>query len=82
MQKPVLFFHFDVERFFRKGLLRPIEETFIGDIVYNEEEILIKIENLIKSKNKKLLPDLTHVFDFIDHKNNQRVYHEILKKNK
>lgn len=80
MQKPVLFFHFDVERFFRKGLLRPIEETFIGDIVYNEEEILIKIENLIKSKNKKLLPDLTHVFDFIDHKNNQRVYHEILKK--
>jgi len=80
MQKPVIFFHFDVERFFRKGLLRPIEETFVGDIVYNEEEILIKIENLIKSKNKKLLPDLTHVFDFIDHKNNQRVYHEILKK--
>src|SRR5699024_1801360 len=68
MQKPVIFFHFDVERFFRKGILRPIDETFIGNIVYNEEEVLNKIENIIKYKNNNLLPDLTHVFDFIDHK--------------
>lgn len=80
MKKPVIFFHFDVERFFRKGILRPIEESFIGDIVYNEDTMLDKIEDIINSKNKDLIPDLSNIFDFIDHKNNERVYHEILKK--
>lgn len=80
MKKPVIFFHFDVERFFRKGILRPIEESFIGDIVYNEETMLDKIEDIINSKNKDFTPDLSNIFDFIDHKNSERVYCEILKK--
>ncbi|SUM33873.1 galactosamine-containing minor teichoic acid biosynthesis protein [Staphylococcus gallinarum] len=45
MNKPVIFYHFDVKRFFRKGILRPIHETFLGDIVNDEKSLvtLIKI---------------------------------------
>ena len=80
MKKPVIFFHFDVERFFKKGIFRPIEETFVGDIVYNEHEILNRIENIIKFQSIQSYTDLSHIFDFVDHKNNERVYHEILNK--
>ena len=80
MKKPVIFFHFDVERFFKKGIFRPIEETFIGDIVYDEKEVLDKVERILSSSQHTPIPNLNHVFDFIDHKNNERVYYEILNK--
>ncbi|MDR5650338.1 CDP-glycerol glycerophosphotransferase family protein [Staphylococcus nepalensis] len=80
MKKPVIFFHFDVERFFKKGIFRPIEETFIGDIVYDEKEVLDKVEKILSSSQHTPIPNLNHVFDFIDHKNNERVYYEILNK--
>lgn len=80
MKKPVIFFHFDINRFFKKGILRPIDETFIGDISYNENELLVKLEEIILKNNLNSDVDLSEIFDSIDHKNNQRVYHEILKK--
>src|SRR5699024_3056368 len=49
MKKPVIFFHFDVEKILSYSQHTPI-------------------------------PNINHVFDFIDHKNNERVYYEILNK--
>lgn len=28
MNKPVIYYHFDVNQFFKRGILRPVEETF------------------------------------------------------
>lgn len=80
MKKPVIFYHFDVDRFFRKGILRPIAETFIGDIAYNETELLNKIEKTIYEGNLISDTNLNSIFDHIDHKNNERVYNSIVNK--
>lgn len=80
MKKPVIFFHFDVEAFFRKGILRPVEETFIGDIAYSENEVLNKIEKIINKHCVQQNADLSNIFDFVDHKNSERVYYMILNK--
>lgn len=79
MKKPVIFFHFDIEKFFRKGILRPSEETFIGEIAYNENEIAKKLEHLIENNDLNYNEKLDGIFDFIDHNNSERVYNEILK---
>ncbi|MDM7864521.1 CDP-glycerol glycerophosphotransferase family protein [Staphylococcus borealis] len=80
MKKPVIFYHFDVDRFFRKGILRPVAETFIGDIAYNETELLNKLEKTIYEGTSISDTDLSNIFDYIDHKNNKRVYNSILNK--
>lgn len=80
MQKPVIFFHFDVDQFFKKGILRPVEETFVGAVAYNENEILAKIENIITTNELQWDTDLSNIFDFVDHRNSERVYHEILNR--
>lgn len=80
MKKPVIFFHFDINRFFKKGILRPIDETFIGAISYNENELLSKLEEIIYTNNLNSDVDLSEIFDSIDHKNSERVYYSILNK--
>ncbi|NWK84948.1 CDP-glycerol glycerophosphotransferase family protein [Staphylococcus sp. GSSP0090] len=80
MKKPVIFFHFDIDRFFKKGILRPIDETFIGETAYNETELLNKLEETIYKNELNSDADLNEIFDYIDHKNNERVYHSILTK--
>lgn len=80
MKKPVVFFHFDIDRFFKKGILRPIDETFIGDIAYNENELLNKIEETIQKNDLSSDVDLSEIFDHIDHENCARVYYSILDK--
>lgn len=80
MKKPVIFFHFDIDRFFKKGILRPIDETFVGATAYNENELLSKLEELIHNKLLNSDVDLSGIFDHIDHKNNERVYYSIMNK--
>lgn len=80
MNKPVIFFHFDVERFFRKGILRPVEETFIGKIAYNKNELIDNIERAIKSNDITQNTDISGLFSYVDHKNSERVYKAILSK--
>ncbi|GEP83713.1 galactosamine-containing minor teichoic acid biosynthesis protein [Staphylococcus piscifermentans] len=79
MNKPVIFYHFDVSQFFRKGILRPIDQTFIGDIVYSENELVSKISDKINSE-KPVHYDRSLIFDYIDHQNSQRIYDEICAK--
>ncbi|PNZ71895.1 CDP-glycerol glycerophosphotransferase family protein, partial [Mammaliicoccus stepanovicii] len=79
MNKPVIFYHFDVERFFRKGILRPIHETFLGDIVYEEKNLIERINNAVMNNDDHNLNiDKKHIFDFNDKNNNERIYQSIL----
>ncbi|MGV3274728.1 CDP-glycerol glycerophosphotransferase family protein [Staphylococcus sp. 11261D007BR] len=80
MNKPVIFYHFDVARFFRKGILRPIHETFIGSIAYNNKELIHKIQTVVTEGGQPAQSDLSEVFDHIDHHNNERVYNAIVDK--
>lgn len=77
MNKPVIYYHFDVKRFFRKGILRPVEETFIGEIATNEENLVNYIEQALKSNMAKNFNDITGVIKYQDIKNSERIFNEV-----
>ncbi|WP_431804134.1 CDP-glycerol glycerophosphotransferase family protein [Halobacillus andaensis] len=80
MAKPVIFYHFDPDSFFRKGILRPIEETFIGDICYSEDELISTVKEYVKNNfsEKASAADKKHlIFSQMDKNNCQRVYNKV-----
>jgi CDP-glycerol glycerophosphotransferase (TagB/SpsB family) len=81
LRKPVIYYHFDPDMFFSTGILRPIEETFLGDIVSNEEDLLNKIEGAAL-RDFRPLEIVEERFDWIftvqDQNNNQRILDVIL----
>ncbi|ANU22585.1 CDP-glycerol glycerophosphotransferase family protein [Planococcus donghaensis] len=79
LNKPVVYYHFDVERFFRKGILRPIEETFIGGIGSFEEELVTIIEDRIKSNFANFEYEITGIIKYQDQNNSRRIYDEVQK---
>ncbi|ANU10221.1 teichoic acid biosynthesis protein [Planococcus antarcticus DSM 14505] len=79
LNKPVVYYHFDVDRFFRKGILRPIEETFIGGIGSYEEELITIIEDRIKSDFANFEYEITGIIKYQDQNNSQRIYEEVQK---
>lgn len=82
MSKPIIFYHFDQDRFFANGILRPIEETFLGDICKTEDEIVDAIEYYLKKdfKEKTEVAQKKYlIFDHIDQENCSRIYDEIIK---
>jgi len=77
MGKPVIFYHFDFDSFFNKGLLRPEEETFIGDISTNKDQLVTLIEDYINNefKEKEEFKQKHHMnFTNIDRKNCERIF--------
>ncbi|TCT19881.1 CDP-glycerol glycerophosphotransferase (TagB/SpsB family) [Melghiribacillus thermohalophilus] len=75
--KPVIFYHFDFRQFFSKGILREKDETFIGDIVNNEEQLIRAIEYYINNnfKEKDIYKDKKYlILSYIDQKNCKRIY--------
>lgn len=74
MKKPVLYYHFDESRFFNKGILRPVNETFLGDIAETEEQLISYIEEIISENFKANAEDLSGIFKYIDHDNSKRIY--------
>lgn len=77
LDKPVVYYHFDVDRFFRKGILRPVEETFIGGIGTHEEELVTIIEERIKSDFANYDYDITGIIKHMDQQNCIRIFSEI-----
>lgn len=77
--KPVVYYHFDVDRFFRKGILRPVEETFIGGIGTYEEELVSIIEDRIKNNFADFEYDITGIIKYTDQNNCQRIFSEVQK---
>ena len=85
MSKPVVFYHFDVPLFFKRGILRPISETFLGDICHKENQLVQAIEKYINNgfkEDPKIAEKKGAIFSHIDTNNNQRIYNEITKINK
>lgn len=81
MSKPIIFYHFDQDQFFANGILRPIEETFLGDICKTEEEVIDAIEYYLQKdfEEKQSITEKKYlIFDYIDQNNCQRIYNEIV----
>ncbi|MEK5066201.1 CDP-glycerol glycerophosphotransferase family protein [Cytobacillus sp. FSL R5-0596] len=83
LAKPVIYYHFDQDQFFSTGILRPIEETFLGDIVSTSEDLVDKIEDVVL-RNFKEREDIAArkdlIFSVVDTHNNDRIMDEILKR--
>ncbi|WP_199880694.1 CDP-glycerol glycerophosphotransferase family protein [Bacillus massiliglaciei] len=80
--KPVIYYHFDQDLFFSNGILRPIEETFLGDIVYTQNELLKKIEEIVKGNFKEKREVTSRkklIFTYQDTENNLRILNHILQ---
>lgn len=80
MNKPVIYYHFDVRKFFRQGKLRPLFQTFIGDIARTEDDLIDLIETQIKLNFKSDQPDISGIFKYQDHANSERIYNSVKEK--
>ena len=83
MNKPVVYYHFDEDRFFNRGILRPVNETFLGDIAETEELLISYIEASIKNNFETNLDDISEIIKYRDHNNCERIYEAVIsEKNK
>ncbi|MEZ2457735.1 CDP-glycerol glycerophosphotransferase family protein [Salinicoccus roseus] len=80
MNKPVVYYHFDARQFFRQGRLRPLSQTFIGDIAKKEEDLVDAIEIYIRNGFQPREVDLSSIFDHQDHNNRRRIYEAVMEK--
>ncbi len=77
MAKPVIYYHFDQESFFKKGILRPIHETFLGDIVYEQDKIVEAIRKYIQQgyeESEEVKDNKSQIFSRNDEHNCKRIY--------
>ncbi|MCZ2258661.1 CDP-glycerol glycerophosphotransferase family protein [Sporosarcina sp. G11-34] len=79
LKKPVIYFHFDVDRFFRRGILRPIEETFIGGIATTGDEMVELIRERIKHQLSNYDYDISGIIKYDDLSNCERIYRHVQK---
>lgn len=77
MNKPVIFYHFDYQNFFKSPPLRPPVETFLGDICKENNELINQIEYYLKNGFKeKDKYKAKHNLNFlhVDNKNCERIF--------
>ncbi|WP_146876977.1 CDP-glycerol glycerophosphotransferase family protein, partial [Halolactibacillus alkaliphilus] len=80
LNKPVLYYHFDFDVFFKNGILRDKSETFLGEISSTEDNLFNLLEDIIhrdfvdkiKTSDKR-----ASLFNYIDLLNNKRIFDEI-----
>lgn len=77
MNKPVVYYHFDEDRFFNRGILRPVNETFLGDIAETEELLISYIEASIKNNFETNVEDISEIIKYRDHNNCERIYEAV-----
>lgn len=80
MNKPVVYYHFDEDRFFNRGILRPVNETFLGDIAETEELLISYIEESIKNNFETNVEDISEIIKYRDHNNCERIYEAVKKR--
>ncbi len=80
MDKPVIYYHFDVRKFFRQGKLRPLYQTFIGEIARTEDDLVNLIEQQIKLNFQSEQLDISGIFKYQDHHNSERIYKSVIDK--
>ncbi|WP_096437131.1 CDP-glycerol glycerophosphotransferase family protein [Alteribacter populi] len=82
MAKPVIYYHFDQESFFKNGILRPIHETFLGDIVHEQSEIVEAVKKYIQKgfkENEGVKYSKSQIFSQTDQHNCKRIYNVTVK---
>lgn len=80
MSKPVIFYHFDVNAFFQKGIVRPVEETFLGDICNSAGQIVDALSHYVAHdfhERPEITKKKTLIFSHIDKQNCERIYQAI-----
>lgn len=80
MKKPVIYYHFDEDRFFNRGILRPVNETFLGDITETEELLISYIEDSIKHNYENKVKDISGIIKYQDQHNCERIYEAVERK--
>jgi|GEM_PF-3675293 len=81
MKKPVVFYHFDSRAFFTNGILRPLEETFLGDIAQTADQVIDAIEDAVRrefNERKDIADKKNLIFDHMDTQNCERIYEAIM----
>jgi CDP-glycerol glycerophosphotransferase (TagB/SpsB family) len=82
MNKPVIFYHFDFKRFFKNGLLRKKQETFLGEIVHTERDIVQAISHVIQNnfeQDSSVGASKDEIIKYTDNRNSERIYEAILQ---
>ncbi|WLV24905.1 CDP-glycerol glycerophosphotransferase family protein [Aciduricibacillus chroicocephali] len=79
MNKPVVFYHFDVKQFFKRGILRPVEETFLGKIASTEEELVSLIKDRLEAGFSNYQMDISGVIKYQDYNNSKRIYEHVIQ---
>ncbi|PAK35684.1 CDP-glycerol glycerophosphotransferase family protein [Bacillus safensis] len=80
MKKPVIYYHFDFEEFFNKGILRSKEETFLGEIVEDQTSLVSEIIHTIHNgfQEKEFVEERRDlILTYTDNKNCERIFNEI-----
>jgi hypothetical protein len=81
MDKPVVFYHFDFNRFFSNGILRERNETFLGEITHSEAGVIQSISNILENKfnqDDAVSQSKQDIIKYTDARNNERIYNSIL----
>lgn len=82
MKKPVIFFHFDFKRFFRKGILRPMKETFLGSVVHDSNALIDQIIEYQKNdyQESEAVEQKRHlILKYVDNHNCMRIVEAVEK---
>ena len=86
LKKPIIYLHFDIDEYKKyntKGYFNYEKDGF-GLVCFEFQcvidELVTEIKNECKIR-KKYLKRINKFFSFLDKNNNDRIYHEIIKKN-
>ena len=85
MNKPIIYYQFDQEEFRKKHLSEgyfKYERDGFGDVIKNENEVVTKIINYVKTNYKveeKYISRMNEFFEIKDRNNCKRIYEEIGK---
>ncbi|TWD92399.1 CDP-glycerol glycerophosphotransferase (TagB/SpsB family) [Neobacillus bataviensis] len=83
-KKPVLFFHFDIEKYMEnQGSYMDLKKEIFGDVAYNSTELVDMLGEYITNdfKEKEEFSAIReNYFKYIDHNNSARIYEAIIER--
>lgn len=83
MNKPVIFYHFDLEEYMKeRGSYIDLKNDLFGEVAYKEDTLVLLIIKYIKSKfniNNDINEKIKNYFKYTDNKNCERIYEEAIE---
>ncbi|MGN7312578.1 CDP-glycerol glycerophosphotransferase family protein [Alkalicoccobacillus gibsonii] len=85
-KKPVLFYHFDLAQYIKyQGSYMDMNQELFGDTVFDNDSLINSINYYSKvhfKEDQKYVSQRNQFFQYMDNKNSERIYKEILLKEK